>query len=180
MKNLILFFTIIITLNSCGQNKSISQSTKAGNHHSLVDTMLIAVIPYDTSFHYLTSFKGYKAADVNESDIHIIDSLLNLAISNYNVSQRNNIKLPELAHPNDSIISSDILIDLQKYKRQYIVALNNNGEKLVWINCFCEGEIDNITRKYPYVVMDGGKCYFNIMINITKKKYFNLMVNGEA
>jgi hypothetical protein len=45
--------------------------------------------------------------------------------------------------------------------------LNSKGEKEVWINCFCrDGERD--WRKNLVFVKDGGNCYFNLKVNLSR------------
>jgi len=73
----------------------------------------------------------------------------------------------------------DFVIDLKKYKRQYIAVINSKGEKEVWVNCFCDTWKKN-WRKELIFVLDGGNCYFNLKINLTKGEYYDLMVNGDA
>jgi hypothetical protein len=39
--------------------------------------------------------------------------------------------------PSFKININHFIIDLKKYKRQYIAVTNSKGEKEVWVNCFC-------------------------------------------
>lgn len=67
---------------------------------------------------------------------------------------------------------------LKVYMRQYICVIDQHGDKWVWVNCFCnpyEGWRTNVQ-----VVLDGGDCYYSLIINLTTGKYENLIVNGEA
>jgi hypothetical protein len=66
------------------------------------------------------------------------------------------------------------------YNRQYIAAVNENGEKLVWINFFCH---DTWKDSYDLTktrlnISDGGKCYFKLKVNISQKKIINYRFNG--
>lgn len=180
MKNFLQLFVIVFYFSSCGQSDSINHKTSNKEKAILVDTTLIAIIDYDTSFKYLTSFKGYTTFKLSPNDIQNIDSILSIAINNYNLDQEKKFQEAKLAYPNSNIVKSNFFIDLKKYKRQYIVALNNKGEKLVWVNCFCKGNLDYFTKKAPMIVMDGGNCFFNIKINLTTKEYFDFSVNGDA
>jgi hypothetical protein len=49
----------------------------------------------------------------------------------------------------------------------------------VWINCFCNyEELD--WKKSMVFVKYGGKCYFNLRVNLSRGTYYDLMVNGSA
>jgi hypothetical protein len=75
-------------------------------------------------------------------------------------------------------------LPLEKYYRQYVSFTNTKGNKLVWINFFCEDsshdeESFNQAWKYGLVkVSDGGECYFQIQINLTTHQVVYMMVNG--
>lgn len=86
-----------------------------------------------------------------------------------------------------------IFSNLKKYRRQYLGYLNDKGEKIVYINCFpvdldwADKKIKNekqvnITTWYDslFYVFDGGKSFWQIHINITKKKIISMSVNGLA
>lgn len=73
----------------------------------------------------------------------------------------------------------DLSRSLRTYKFQLIPYLNENGQKLVWVNAFCSKENDN-WKSEPVIVSDGGDCYFNLTINLSKGKCESLIINGEA
>ena len=64
------------------------------------------------------------------------------------------------------------------YKRQYLAAINNTGEKEVWVNCFC-GDSNN-WRKQIVSAADGGNCYFKFTVNLTTKNYYNFSINCKG
>ena len=69
---------------------------------------------------------------------------------------------------------------LEDYYRQFIGGEKENGEKIIYINCFCYA-IDEYFKKWKtdlIVVDDGGNCFFNVKANLSKKEYYELMVNG--
>jgi hypothetical protein len=72
-------------------------------------------------------------------------------------------------------------IDLRYYKRQYFPQIDENGDKLIGIFCFCTVEENN---KWKTEEMespnDGGECYFHVLINISKKAVIYFQANGEA
>lgn len=73
--------------------------------------------------------------------------------------------------------------DIGYYTRQYQGTLNKKGEKIIWINCFCSADPNKDFphwRKEQVFVLDGGACFFNIMINLETGDYYNFFVNGDA
>ncbi len=66
-----------------------------------------------------------------------------------------------------------------KYKFQYVAAINNKGEKEVWINGFCNTQ-DSRWKEEILLVNDGGNCYFNLKLNLSTKECFQVAVNGYA
>ncbi len=67
-----------------------------------------------------------------------------------------------------------------QYDRQYVAAINEYGEKLVWINLFCDETLADFydLRKERTNISDGGKCYFEIKVNLTKKEIIGYKHNG--
>ena len=106
-----------------------------------------------------------------------LERILNTAIENYNRDTENKIML-------------------NQYNRQYIATTNEGGQKEVWLNCFCkekEGKNRKVIkqehkvstskenwRKKVVKVFDGGKCYFNLKVNLLTEKYYDFIVNGKA
>ena len=113
------------------------------------------------------SFPGSKPTTLTKIDLSDIDILVKQSIDNYNSKQNkedinNCIKLPE-------------------YKRQYIAVINKKGEKEVWVNCFCNTGGKNWKKEIIHTDEDdGGKCFFNLKINLTTKKYYDLFVDGKG
>jgi len=165
---IILVLAIIVMGDiSCRQKNS---STK-GNNSLNYDTTVIAILNYDTA-HYWTP-QNSSIASLTQSDIDLIDSLLNTCVVTYNKEQSDNMeKLPkEYQQPEFVLIDS-----LKKYKRQYLPYIDSNGQKTVWINCFCTGSVYWKTQVFS--VKDGGKCFFNLKVNLTTKTCLDLYVNG--
>jgi hypothetical protein len=111
----------------------------------------------------------YLSAMLVQNDLYLIDSFLIKAVNDFNTWQRKN-------NPNHpwkiDFKSSD-------YRKQLITVTNKNGEKEVWVNCFCS--TDNTDWKSKLVsVADGATCYFNFKINLTTKVYYDFIVNSAA
>jgi hypothetical protein len=67
----------------------------------------------------------------------------------------------------------------KSYKKQLVAVTNKDGDKEVWVNCFCD-TLNKNWRKEILLVQDGGRCYFNFKINLTQNKCYHLIVNGES
>lgn len=68
------------------------------------------------------------------------------------------------------------------YNQQYIGAEYENGDKCVWINCFCksqESDFKDWKTKLVFV-KDGGNCFINVLVNLTKNTYEEFNVNGNG
>ncbi|RAR46870.1 hypothetical protein [Flavobacterium lacus] len=82
----------------------------------------------------------------------------------------------------EDIIQPKILKNLEqhKYYRQYVAAENSKGEKLVWINFFCESNYGPYYVTNILSAADGGNCFFQVKVNLTRKDCYFYRENGEA
>jgi hypothetical protein len=180
MTELILKLVILVltvSLASCGQ-KRVERKDRVLNSTPLqVDTSVIAVLPFDTAQYWV--FKDCKPAKLTNGDFLKIENLIRDCIDNYNPVQERNYNEITAKNPNLKIARNDFIINLTKYKRQYIAVTNSKGEKEVWINCFCDSW-GKKWREELIFVLDGGNCYFNLKINLSHGEYYELMVNGDA
>jgi|GEM_PF-4948581 len=78
------------------------------------------------------------------------------------------IKESKLGHP------------LTDYFKQCVAFRNEIGERLVWINLHCNRKGFEHLRYFVVTVHDGGDCYFNVILNLDKNTYFDLIVNGNS
>lgn len=75
-----------------------------------------------------------------------------------------------------------IFSKISRYKKQYFGIINEDGEKIIYLNAgigFDEFEEPNWKKDYVNV-FDGGDNFFNIKINLNQEKCFDFYVNGEA
>jgi hypothetical protein len=70
----------------------------------------------------------------------------------------------------------------KNYTRQYHGSIDENGKRIIWVNCFCgkRNAKDEIWETQDITVSDGGDCYFNVKIDLKEKKCFDLEINGKA
>lgn len=151
---------------SCG-SLSTGKSPEAETVSTLADSSIYIVISFDPSSSFPFSNKC-KKANLTSSEISDIDLLLKKCVEDYNSSLKDDKK---------AYFGIDLI--KEKYKRQYVPVVNERGEKEIWVNCFCR-DFDGRWRKDIIHVDDGGNCFFNFKINLTKKKCYEFFVNGLA
>lgn len=69
---------------------------------------------------------------------------------------------------------------LYKYKRQYFGYINREGEKVIWVNCIYGKKYRNVIDKELIFVLDGGSYFWQIKVNLSKKKLFDLIINSNS
>jgi len=168
---LAIAFGLTNVLSSCGQfsDKKKGQISKSKNTTpQQFDTSKTAITPVDHQKGNYPFDKTYKPTTLNQDDIGNIDSLLIECVADFNHSLDKDHK--------------DWSIDLNKgnYRKQLVAVINTNGEKEVWVNCFCKVWESNNWKTEILHVDDGGNCYFNFKINLTSKTFYSVSVNGEA
>ena len=69
---------------------------------------------------------------------------------------------------------------LEDYNRQFIGAEIEGGDKVILINCFCKSRSETLKQWKTDLVLvaDGGNCFFHVNVNLKRKQYYGLMVNG--
>ena len=127
-----------------------------------IDTLQYVVLKYKGGRY--PKFDSVSASDLSIVEIDTVFSSLKRAIQVYNLSARNKIFT---------------IRDLRVYKFQFIPVLNVKGEKIVWINAFCDA-FENDWKKDIVLVMDGGNCYFTARINLATERVFALGTNGRG
>lgn len=134
----------------------------AGHRH--VDTANYAILKYDhTNFFAPYPIPGTKAASLTSNEVDAMENLVEKAYHDYNMNAGPHWKLRVLA----------------TYKRQYLAYIDKHGNKMVWVNCFCR-DLNADWRRHPVMVDDGGTCFFNFTINLTRKKAGKISPNGVA
>jgi hypothetical protein len=169
----LMIILLIYCLISCGQINS--KQTKLGLLK--VDTSIIAILPYDKTDKWL--FKDCNPTELTSKDIDDIEMILTKCIDEYNPEQEKQFIDINSKHPEFKLDRNNFIIDLKRYKRQYIAVINSKGEKEVWINCFCSAWSGN-WKAQQIQVEDGGNCFFNLKINLKTRNYYDFSVNGEA
>ena len=68
------------------------------------------------------------------------------------------------------------IINYDQHYRQYVGYLNLNHQKTIFVNGFCRPETK--ADESLVDVRGGGSCFFNIKVDLSSKKAFNLNVNA--
>lgn len=71
---------------------------------------------------------------------------------------------------------ADEIIDYNSYYHQYVGYLNGKQEKIIFVNSFCSPAEDWKTQLVQ--TSGGGSCYFNIKVDLSTRKAYNLNVNS--
>ena len=163
-------------LFSCGQTKTNNQ-TQTLEAVPEIDTSTFAILKFDTTDTWL--FKNVKPTSLTKNEIKETEKLLKQCIDQYNPGQQLQFDTISKAHPEYNLQLDDFLINLSRYKRQYVPVVNSAGQKEVWVNCFCD-HFNFDWRNQIVKVNDGGNCYFHLRINLMTKSFYRFSVNGEA
>jgi len=137
----------------------------------LTQTKLKSTVTFDTAKYSDYAFFSFSRqakrafyagvpTDLTTSDLDIVDSLLNRCFNEN---------------------SSSISRKPAAYVKQCIAVIDSNGDKVVWVNLSSKGHGEPTDYQYYIIsVKDGGDCYLNLKINITRFKCYDLLINGDA
>jgi len=178
---IILVLTVVVTFFSCGHKEKRATENKTLVETKIdtisIDTSSIGIIEFDTTYHWL--FKNANQTGLTASELKKIERILTDSLIKYNSEQQLQYIEISKKYPNEKFNLSNFIIELDKYKRQYVPVINEQGEKEVWVNCFC-GKWGENGRTEILEVEDGGNCYFNLKINLTSETIYDFMINGDA
>ena len=149
---------LLFTGTFCSGKKDNRSSAGSNKVIPAPDTSRYAIIPFDEKQTYL--FRNARAASLSAAEVETIEVLLGEVVLQYNKGAKDQYQIKPL----------------ERYKRQLVPVMNQRGEKEVWVNCFC-GSWDNWQQQLV-MVDGGGSCFFNVKMNLTEKKTYDLMVNG--
>ncbi len=185
MKTRLTFSILILCLFGC-RSHNRNQSAKEGIE---IDISKIAILPYDTTDTW--PFENCIPADLTSDDLNEIEPIVIMCVGEYNKAHEEWYEELCAEHPETKFNKARFVIDLSKYRRQYICVTNGKGEKMVWINFLHEsnffsidGEEDDMWKnrwKSGIIwVLDGGNQFFRLTINLTTKECCDFSVNGIA
>ncbi|MBP2619223.1 hypothetical protein [Chryseobacterium jejuense] len=159
MKHSLFFFLSVLSIG-CTNHKE----TKTEEQNNPIE--YISFIESDTlkERNYIAVFDDNtnNKAELSPSELKIVNEYLIKAVNEYNEKEKKEYRL-----------------DLRNYFRQYSVLTDLKGEKIVKVFCFCR-YTDDTWRNEKLYVHDGGDCYLNVNINITKPYHDKLRTHGIA
>ena len=120
--------------------------------------------------------KSAKTVDLTKKEFNLLEKLLKKSIDSYNS------KLNESAKNygrSEQFIELYQIGKLKNYMVQYVPYLNDEGQKEVWINGFCNQPKPDWKTQIIYF-LDGGNCIFNIRINLKTEKCLSIEINNIA
>ena len=165
MRKLIVLFTIFSSF-SCTKKDNLEPIIVQFQEFKKLDTL--------EERNYIAIFddKTEKKTSLTNSELKIINAKLIEAVNKYNRDLELKIKKSNKESGSNDRNFADEKIDLRYYFRQYLISTNENGEKIVNVFCFC-GYMSNWKEEKIHV-MDGGDCYLNATINLSKNviEYF--------
>lgn len=168
----IKLFIILI----CGYSCSINNSKQENDLINEFNDNKLAVV-YDTSYIRYLHKDAHFWTPANE-DLIQLDSILLLAIKDGKFDFYKELQMEKI----------------KKNYRQLLCYYNEHNERIIFMNSFCgipSGQIKElndsivIVEKFDWQhhiieVDDGGACFWQIKINLTKKLYYDFSVNGNA
>jgi hypothetical protein len=176
MKNLLFIFLLALTCKSKAQTPALPAELN----------MCYTVIQQDSIWPLIHKYGVTSKAVLSTGELLRVDSLLEGCI------KRNQSGLKIAKYENR--------IGNFRFVKQCVPALNDKGEKIVWVNGICSGALDNMEKMWaqpvkrkqkqflinePYwkihiiEVDDGGGCFWNVIVNLGTLSYSNLTVNGQ-
>ncbi|MFD2247769.1 hypothetical protein [Pontibacter ruber] len=148
-----------------------------------VDSLTYVVFTYDSSRYsiYWSFSKNLSLVGLSKEEITLAELLLLKQIDQYNQSQIKIFNEMKVKYPKYNFQKEIFIIENpSNYARQYIPAINSDGQKLIYINAFCTLQGHDYWKDGLVEVMDGGDCYFQLIINLTTKEVVEFSVNGVA
>jgi len=184
MKAVLALF--ILLLFACNQpdHKTISNVPQVKQAFKPIDTSIYTILKLDKANNYYFD-KNVTPTTLSGDDILKIEYLVNKRVSEYNRIEKDSAisitkRITKKKHDPNFTWTGDVIRNPAKYYKQLIPIINSKGEKEVWVNCFCTTAEKYYWKKDIVLVDDGGSCFFNLKINLTKGTVYDFMVNGMA
>jgi hypothetical protein len=151
------------------QKTQVDNTFKDTNNYAVFSIAQFKVFPFDST---------YIPTILTAKEIEIVEVFFFKAIEDYNrkISQEIDSFYKD---PKEIVeMKNDLLIPISTefYTKQLLPAINKNGEKIVYINCFGGKPSEDFWKHELVQVSDGGNNFFNLIINITKGTFYNVKI----
>lgn len=115
----------------------------------------------------------------SKEDLNLAKKLIIKRLEVYNNEQKaQDLDFNYVLQKKGTILSK--MINLEEYYIQFIPEIYNN-EKIISANCLCDISDEKLNWKTEVIsIKDGGKCYFGISVNLTRKIVFGFNINGSS
>lgn len=137
-----------------------------------IDTSRYAILKFHKGRDSFLFDSTYTAAAITDDDIKKMEKIIKVTVAEYNERL--------LKNTGSKATKAGLIYKPDKYYKQVICVVNAQGEKTVWVNCFCTPHEKRYWHKGIVMVLDGGPCFFNIKINLVTNTVMDLQVNGVA
>jgi hypothetical protein len=156
--NNLLTIIFLVTILGCTRTRDSNLKTLASvetlsiSDKAMLDSLDINLIKYDTSYDYIFPVT-FKATDISDKEIFECETLLKSVILDYTVEEMTK------DDPKTRFHTEEFKRKLNKYGRQYMTVVSDKGDKIVYINCFCNPTHFDYRGKELIQVVDGGSCF---------------------
>jgi hypothetical protein len=90
------------------------------------------------------------------------------------------MNLPQISKLQSRYGSGVRIEDPERYDRQYLGFIRA-GHKLIYVNASCdEVALPKNWKTHPYVVADGGTCFWQALYDPVSKTFSSLQINSRA
>ncbi len=159
--------------------KTTEKAILVGNYIEILDRGLkIKIVENNTSvkpFNRITNHKNYSIFTVSK-----YYSNKNYKSSEISVEEINSIE----KIVNDKIKSEFQIFKIHKNLQNYFIQLipyfNEQGMKIVWVNCYSKNWLGNQSEEANAIMSgnDAGEYFFDLKINLKTNEIFDFSVNG--
>jgi hypothetical protein len=111
------------------------------------------ILKFKSDWHWI--FKNVEPTNLSKSELTQIEEILEKAIVKHNKKQEKNLKEHNQKHPKNQWTETGFELKLDGFKRQYVPVIDENNEKIVWINFFCDDLGSNAWKKNLFRVVMG-------------------------
>jgi hypothetical protein len=120
---------------------------------------------------------SYKKCSLSSVEIDTLNFLLSEIVANYNYMLR--------TRTNKKLTTKIEQINLNNYKKQFFPAINNKGEKIVFIYCISQNDIAYIENlkldwRNDILLSRGITCFLSTYVILGTNKYFKFRSKGIA
>ncbi|MEM8895811.1 MAG: hypothetical protein AAGC88_14615 [Bacteroidota bacterium] len=131
----------------------------------LSDSILVQRIVSDLGY------SSFRPNEITHSEIKEIRGLMKGYVSSYN--QKLNA---EIRYKSEFDLMK--IMGMNRYRLQFVPFEDDFGDTIVWINGFCDNY--DYWKNDIVQVLDGGNCFFQLLINLSKRDLLDIRVNGHA